>query len=68
MIDINEIITSNVNRTIHVLANIGIIFLIVIMVHCISPYAYFTPRFIQEFPLWILGCGIGYLAMKLFRF
>lgn len=61
-----EEITKNVTTTMNILANIGILFLILVALHLIGPNAYFTPHAIREVPLLILGFGVGYLGWKLY--
>jgi hypothetical protein len=61
-------ITKNVNTTLNIFANIGFLFLIILTAHFIGPYAYFTPRFIQDVPFWLLGGGLGYCGYKLYEY
>lgn len=59
-------ITKNVHIVLNILANIGILFLIVIIINFTTPYTYFTPRFMQDIPFWIIGYGVGYVVVNYF--
>lgn len=61
-------ITKNVTITMNILANIGILFLIVIIAHMIGPKAYFTHAFFKDVPMWIIGGCVGYCAVQLFKY
>lgn len=53
-------IEKNIQISLRFFATIGFVFLSMILCHCITPYAYFTPYAIKQFPFWILGLGTGY--------
>ncbi len=59
-------ITKNVSITMHILSNIGALFIMILVVHFTTQNHYFTPLFIHNLPLWVLGYGVGYCSRQLY--
>lgn len=59
-------ITKNVNIVLNILATIGFFFLVILISHFVSPYAYFTPKFMHDLPFLIAGVGVGYFGRQLY--
>ncbi len=62
-----EEITKNVNITLNIMSNIGFLFFMVMVFHFTGPYAYFTPQFMKDLPLWILGGAVGFLGRCMYK-